>query len=272
MSRIIVLGSTGMLGHKMLERLRLHYMDVEGLSREDGLWVGNREATDKLFRGIKPEVVINCVGYVKQRSPHIVTNIQTNALFPHYLQGWCEDWGARLIHFSTDCVFSGNKGSYTEGDIPDPEDIYGRTKVLGEVVGVNTLTLRTSIIGREKKYKTGLLEWFLKQKGKVPAYTNVIFTGVTTNWLSDLTASLLKDKSLEGLYHIASRPISKYYLLSIFRDVYDKGDVDLDPVESPICDRSLIGNAFEEATGVEQPDLDDMIPEQRFQDQGLYAV
>lgn len=275
MSRIVVLGSTGMLGHKMLERLRLHYMDVEGISRKDGLWIGNREATDKLFRGIKPEVVINCVGHIKQRQPYIKEMIQVNSLFPHYLRDWCEDWGARLIHFSTDCVFSGKKGNYTELDIPDPEDMYGQTKVLGEVAGLNTLTLRTSIVGRERNqygnYR-GLLEWFLKQKGEVQGYNYAIFSGVTTNWLADVTATLLQQKSLEGLYNVSSFPVSKCCLLDVFKEVYNKKDVTILPVSGPMCDRSLDGSKFEAETGIYREDLFPMIAEQAEQDKGLYAV
>src|SRR5208282_1528495 len=162
MSRILVLGSTGMLGHKMLERLRLHYTDVIGFSRANGF--DARDAVESIvaISRYRPAVVVNCIGIIKQRPQDAEESITINALFPQSLQHHCEKlWGARLIHFSTDCVFSGNRGNYTEQDFPDPRDLYGRTKLLGEVSEGSALTLRTSIIGRERVNGHGLLEWFL---------------------------------------------------------------------------------------------------------------
>src|SRR5208282_6817882 len=161
MSRILVLGSTGMLGHKMLERLRFQYEDVVGVSRRNGLNI-NDGGLRKFLASFGPATVINCVGLIKQRPQDTEEAIAVNALFPHKLQRICQDLNARLIHFSTDCVFSGTYGGYTEVDLPDPGDVYGRTKLLGEVTAENILTLRTSIIGRELSNGHGLLEWFLR--------------------------------------------------------------------------------------------------------------
>lgn len=270
--KILVLGSTGMLGHKMVERLQIHYSNVVGLSREKGLDARDLARTEAMLRMIQPDVVINCVGIVKQREQNPEELIAINSLFPHFLKRICADLGIRLIHFSTDCVFSGKKGRYTEFDQPDAEDAYGSTKYMGEVTGENVLTLRTSIIGREKTNYLGLLEWFLKQKGDINGYGNCFFSGVTTNWLSDVVVKLLDRKDMSGRWQIASEPISKLELLKLFQETYDRQDIKIIAVAGPSCDRSLDGYQFEQATGIETPSWPDMLITQREQDKGLYAV
>ena len=266
MSRIVVLGSTGMLGHKMLERLRLHYEDVIGLSRAEGLCTHDAIYMQNRLMAFRPKVVVNCVGLIKQRLQDAEESIQTNALFPHFLQRVCQNADARLIHFSTDCVFSGKQGNYIEADIPDPRDLYGRTKLLGEVVAENAVTLRTSILGRERSNGLGLLEWFLRQTERVPGYTNVIFSGVTTNYLADVVAGILFRKRLCGLYHVAAQPVSKFNLLQMFRIAYDRRDIEINPTETFPCDRSLLAGKFQLATGIVPRNLFDLLTEQREQD------
>src|ERR1700678_3010196 len=215
--KILVLGSSGMLGHKMVERLQLHYENVIGLSRENGLDARDLSRTESILRLIKPDVVINCVGVIKQRIQDAEELIAINALFPHFLRRVSSDLGIYLVHFSTDCVFSGKKGQYTESDQQDPEDGYGLTKYMGEFIENNVLTLRTSIIGRETKNYHGLLEWFLRLPfGEIQGYENAIFSGVTTNWLSDTVATLLSpSRGISGIYQVASFPVSKFHLLEM---------------------------------------------------------
>lgn len=271
--KIVVLGSTGMLGHKMVERLRVRYTNVIGLSRREGLDAVNQTETRELLAQINPQVVINCVGVVKQRRQEEYESIAVNALFPHFLKRICDNSGARLIHFSTDCVFSGKHGNNSDFNTPDPEDLYGRTKLLGEVYGDNELTIRTSIIGREKNNYRGLLEWFLRQRGEVYGYKNSIFSGVTTNWLSDTVATLLEDKyRIRGLWQIASQPISKFRLLELIKEVYGKRDVKIILADGPDCDRSLDGFMFEQASKIETPGWYEMLRDQYDQDKEKYAL
>lgn len=272
--RIVVLGSAGMLGHKMVERLRLRFEDVYGLSREDGLNAEDMSgmSTFWMLEPLRPEVVINCVGIIKQRAQDLTQSIAVNTIFPQTLHQSCLNLGAHLIHFSTDCVFSGKRGQYAETDLPDPEDIYGRTKVLGEVQSAGALTLRTSIVGREKSNYNGLLEWFLRQSGEIRGYENVYWSGVTTNWLSDTVAELINREPLSGLYQIASSPVNKFHLLEMFKNVYQK-EIRIARVSEPICDRSLRGDKFRQTTGIETPQLSEMLAAQREQDRGtLYAI
>lgn len=271
--KILVLGSAGMLGHKMVERLRLYFSEVHGVSREMGLDASNTESVKYVLESVQPQVVVNCVGIIKQRRQEFEQSIAVNALLPHALQRICLGMGAYLIHFSTDCVFSGERGRYTEDDLTDPEDVYGRTKQLGEVVAENALTLRTSIVGREKGNYKGLLEWFLHQPNgaEVTGFERAIWSGVTTNWLSDVTAFLVKTP-LYGLYQVAAPPVTKYQLLNLFRTVYERQDIEITPVMQPVCDRSLRGNKFQHATGIQTPELEILLHEQREQDKGKYAL
>ena len=270
--KILVLGSTGMLGHKMVERLRLYYTDVEGLSREDGFDAVDLPHVEYTLRLIRPNVVINCIGLIKQREQDLEKSIAVNALFPHFLQRICQQIGTKLIHFSTDCVFSGNRGVYAETDLSDAEDVYGRTKYLGEILADNALTLRTSIIGRERKNFHGLLEWFLRQEGIIFGYEEVFYTGVTTNWLADTVAALIQ-KPLSGLYQIASPYVSKFQLLEYFKEVYARKNIEIISAFSPLCDRTLCGEKFRKETGIVTPHLRNLVIEQREQDlRSGYAI
>ncbi len=260
-TRIVVLGGTGMLRHKMFQTLRERFAGVvctvrEGLAtlpceRIDlfqghdviaGLDGSDFRAVETRLALLRPEFIINCVGIIKQRTSAFcaIPSITINSLLPHMLAKMAERWGGRVIHFSTDCVFSGKKGNYVEEDCSDAEDLYGKSKFLGEVACANAVTLRTSIIGRELKEHRSLLDWFLAQNHKaVRGFRQVIYSGVTTNHLALLAASLIESfPDLNGLYQVASEPISKYSLLGLLRDAY-KMDIQIEPYDQEVSDRSL---------------------------------
>lgn len=279
--RILLLGAAGMLGHKMHEILgRDHEVVSTVRSPLSGLPVdpapfllagrviervdvADMRQLDELLREIAPEAVINCVGVIKQREAahDPVTAISINALFPHQLAAICEAQGARLIHFSTDCVFSGTDGDYTEASFPDATDLYGRTKYLGEVTDGRALTIRSSIIGRELSHFGSLVEWFLSQQGEIRGFTRAIYTGVTTIEMARIVATLLDERpDLAGLYQIASAKISKYELVVKMRDAFGRAsEVDVVPYEDFASDRSLRGDRFLEATGITVSSWDEML-------------
>jgi dTDP-4-dehydrorhamnose reductase len=224
--------------------------------------VADFPALEALLRNLAPQVVVNCVGVIKQRSAakSPIPSIRINALFPHLLAECLARQGSRLIHFSTDCVFSGRKGNYAEDDPSDAEDLYGKTKFLGEVATPNALTLRTSIIGRELSQFASLLDWFLAQRGKtVRGFARVIYSGLTTNYLAKLVGDLIVDQpALHGLYQLASDPISKYDLLSMLRDAFGL-DVELERETETVSDRSLDGTRFAAETGIRTPAWADLV-------------
>lgn len=278
-TRVLVLGADGMLGHKLFLGLR-DMFDVVGSVRSEQHAVAGHgvfEASRTLFgRDVASEavlartldeasaqVVVNAIGIVKQRpiSTDVLQSLELNAVLPHRLARLCAERGARLIHMSTDCVFAGTRGGYVEGDIPDAIDTYGRTKLLGEVTGPGCLTLRTSIIGLELARFRSLIEWFLRQEGRVPGYRKAIFSGLTTTELTRVIAMLLTDyPDLSGLYHVASAPISKFALL---RDFSARAGlpVELVPDDHVKIDRSLDGRAFAARTGYVAPSWDRMLTE-----------
>jgi dTDP-4-dehydrorhamnose reductase len=212
----------------------------------------------------KPDAIVNCIGMIKQQAeakdPQVA--IYLNALFPHKLAELCRATKCRLIHISTDCVFNGRKGGYTEDDPSDAEDLYGRTKYLGEVTGDGVLTLRTSIIGRELGSKYGLVEWLISNRGgKVKGYAKAIYTGFTTIALSRIIADILENHpALSGLWHVSSDPISKYELLKLVNDAMKLG-VAIERDNDFICDRSLSSARFRNATGFTPPSWERMIAE-----------
>ncbi len=277
--RVLVLGGSGMLGHKMFEVLNGPFEAYATFQSATGAWTefpmySDRSRTlpgvdvlefDSVVRAVEqvqPGVVINCVGIVKQRKAahDPIPCITLNALLPHRLSELCRAVGARLVHMSTDCVFSGRKGGYTEDDPSDAEDLYGRTKFLGEVAGPGALTLRSSIIGRDFQRSTGLIEWFLSQRGgRVKGFRRAIYTGLTTRAMSEIVARLIADfPDLDGLWQIASEPISKYDLLVRVRDAMGL-DIRIEPEEDFFCDRSLNGAKFAARTGLRVPSWDEMI-------------
>ncbi len=278
--RILVIGGLGMLGHKVYQRLSTQFdsfatvrgsvqaCESLGLFAPGRLLAGvdarNIATVETALDEIRPDAVINCVGIVKQASDakNPVASISINALFPHLLESLCAHRDTRLIHLSTDCVFSGSRGLYTEDDAPDPVDLYGQTKLLGEVSGANSLTIRTSIIGREIAGAHGLVEWFLGQRGgTVKGYTNAIFSGFPTVVLADLIAVILQEHAqLTGVYHVSADPISKHDLLVLMRDAYG-APVDIEPDPNVRIDRSLDSQRFRGATGYVPPSWTEMIDE-----------
>jgi dTDP-4-dehydrorhamnose reductase len=260
--RILILGGDGMLGHKLLVHLQLrHYVKVtlrQDLSAYASFKMFNKnnayyaidvrslEKLVEVMSDFRPEVVINAIGIVKQRpeAQESIPSLEINALLPHRLAVFCKGIGARLIHLSTDCIFSGKKGSYLESDPSDAEDIYGKTKYLGEVHEANSLTLRTSIIGRELSRHTGLLDWFLAQTGTVKGFVNAIYTGFTTLEMSRIIEKMLLEyPAASGVYQVSSDPISKYELLLLIRGTFGR-DIEIIPEDVFRCDRSLDSSRF----------------------------
>lgn len=278
--RILILGGDGMLGHRLLMHLQRNH-DVRATLRRDlsayeryGLFTPDNSYAEvevrdqgrllETFADFHPEVVVNAVGIVKQRgaAKEAIPSLEINALLPHRLALLCRAVGARLVHMSTDCVFSGREGNYTEEDIPDPLDLYGRTKLLGEVAEAGCVTLRTSIIGLELSRKTGLIEWFLAQRGKIRGYTKAIYTGFTTAEMSRVIERVLVEHPrLSGVWQVASEPINKYDLLVRFSEVLGRDGIDIVPEDTVRIDRSLSSVAFEEATGYHAPDWNEMLKE-----------
>jgi dTDP-4-dehydrorhamnose reductase len=274
---VLVIGGTGMLGHKAWQLFRDRFDTWATLRRSQahaatGLFSGDRiiagvsvDNFDTVVRACataRPTVIVNCAGIVKQleAAADPIPSITINALFPHHLAALAREAGARTIHISTDCVFSGTRGNYSERDNPDASDLYGRTKLLGEIAGPGCLTLRTSIIGRELSATTGLLEWFLSQRGKrVKGYTRARFSGLTTRALAGVLGDVIERyPTLEGMYHVASEPISKYDLLCRLNHAYGAAAI-IEPTEDVRIDRTLDGASFREATGLETLGWDEMI-------------
>lgn len=266
--KILVLGATGMLGHKVIEILSTRF-EVVGSVRSDvqrfqdhpvlgqtplvgHVRVDDFDSMINAFSQVRPEAVVNCIGVIKQaaEAQDPLISLAINSVFPHRLSQLCKATGSRLIHISTDCVFSGKKGSYTEDDISDAEDLYGRTKVLGEAVGDGTMTLRTSFIGRELGSQLSLVDWFISQRGqKVNGYTQAIYTGFTSYALGTIIADILENhEDLSGLWHVSSDRINKYELLKLVNEAYDLG-ITIEPDVSVVIDRSLDSARFRRATG-----------------------
>jgi dTDP-4-dehydrorhamnose reductase len=277
---ILVLGGSGMLGHKIFQALQQQIPDTwctvrdtsinsrlktVDLFRDNVIWgvdVTDWQALWRLLSDRRPKVIINCAGIIKQRAEgkEAIPNIEINALLPHRLAELCGSWHGRLIHFSTDCVFNGQHGNYSEESQSDAEDFYGKAKFLGEVAESNCLTLRTSIIGREISHFKSLLEWFLEQNhNKIIGYARAFYSGVTTNYMAELIARIIKEQSeLCGLYQVTSDKISKYDLLCLIRDAYEM-DVDIGRDNKFFCDRSMIGEKFLKATGYRTPSWPELI-------------
>ena len=213
------------------------------------------------FIRVRPDVVINCVGLVKQLADaeDPLQAIPINALLPHRLARLCELSGARLVHMSTDCVFAGDKGGYRESDQSDAIDLYGRSKYLGEVSYPHTITLRTSIIGHELQSAHGLVNWFLSQKTSCNGYTRAIFSGLPTVALAQIVRDVVIPRAdLSGVYHVAAQAISKYDLLKLVADIYGK-TIEITPSDKLVIDRSLNADRFCEATGYVAPEWSELI-------------
>jgi dTDP-4-dehydrorhamnose reductase len=277
--RVLIVGGTGMLGHKLCQAFREHhdvFATVRGRVeeyRELGVFdsiqlIGNvdvrhRDNVVSIVRNTEPSVVINAAGVVKQRVDRTPRPdlIEVNSLAPHILESAAIEIGARFITVSTDCVFTGRKGNYTEDDVPDAIDDYGVTKRLGEVISSAALTIRTSIIGRElRRDATGLVEWYLRSTDRVvEGYRKAIFSGLTAAAFAEVLVEVVRDhRSLTGLFHVSGEPISKFDLLRLLRSHFnDRPEVV--PNDDVVLDRSLDSTRFCEATGIDLPPMHAMI-------------
>lgn len=276
--RILVLGASGMLGNAVVRVLSdKAEWQVHGTVRTEsskrffqetiakkllaGVDVEQQDSLMQAFIRTRPEVVINCIGLVKQLAEvdDPLQAIPINTLLPHRLARLCELSGARLIHMSTDCVFTGDKGGYSESDFSDANDLYGKTKYLGEVSHPHAITLRTSIIGHELQSAHGLVDWFLSQQGKCKGFTRAIFSGIPTVVLAKIIRDVVIPRpELHGVYHVAAKPISKFDLLKVVSEMYGK-QIEIVPDDKLVIDRSLDAGRFRKATGYVAPVWDEMI-------------
>lgn len=276
--KVLVLGASGMLGNAVFryftgdasyetfgtvrqpraalnfeEALRPHLIaNVDVLSQDDLV---------RAFSATKPDVVINCIGLIKQldTANDPLEALPINALLPHRIARLCELAGARMVHISTDCVFSGKQGGYREADFPDANDLYGRSKLLGEVDYPHAITLRTSIIGHEFGRASALIDWFLGQTGSVKGFRKAVFSGVPTVELARIIKEfVLPRPELRGLYHVAAQPIAKFDLLTLVARIYGK-EIEIVPSDDLAIDRSLNACRFSDATGYVAPDWSALI-------------
>ncbi len=276
--RVLIFGGDGMLGHQLLRHLSSRHEVRVTLHRPIGEYSGALFSAANAMGGVdvrdvdairramaecRPEAVINAAGVVKQRNDAAAdaSSHEINAAFPHRLAEFCRESGAYLVHFSTDCVFSGRKGGYTEADVPDPVDSYGRSKLQGEVTGPGCITLRTSMIGPELSRRSGLLEWFLAQKGKAPGYRRAVFSGLTTPEQARVVERILgQNPTKSGLYHLSGEAINKYELLRLVARHFSLA-TSVEPDDALTIDRSLDSTRFRADFGYRPPSWDEMIAE-----------
>lgn len=275
--KILILGISGMLGSTLFQYLRSsknfevfgslrskEYKNLSILEKKnifynvDGL---EEAGLISVYETIKPDFVINCIGVIKQldsaQNPEIT--IPINSVLPHKLAKLCQIYDSKLIHFSTDCVFSGSTGSYKETDVPDAKDLYGMSKFLGEVSDQNSITLRTSIIGHELEGNKSLVNWFLSQDTQVLGYKRAIFSGLPTIEIAKvLEQYIIPNKNLNGLYHLAALPIDKLSLLRLIASTYNK-DIDIKEDTNLVINRSLDSSKLNKLIGYNPPQWDDLI-------------
>lgn len=276
--KILVLGANGLIGSTIFKALyECSQFEVFGTVRSNiDLSIFENDSRNKIFTGIdiksdsylidillrvRPSIIINCIGLTKHKKEgnDIISAVSINSLFPHKVFQFCQMINARLIHISSDCVFSGLRGNYLETDLPDASDLYGKSKALGEVVSGKALTLRTSTIGHEINTKHGLLEWFLDQTESCKGFKKAIFSGIPTISLAHIIKDyVIPNETLKGLYHVSAAPINKFDLLNLIAKVYNK-KIDIKADESFQIDRSLNATKFNLATGYIPPDWDSLI-------------
>lgn len=277
-TKVLVLGASGMLGNAVLRLFaQSDGYSAMGSARSAGVLrvlppelrdrvicgvdVENVDSLTRLFAATRPDVVINCIGLVKQlaEADDPLAAIPINALLPHRLARLCDVAGARLIHMSTDCVFAGTKGMYREDEPSDAQDLYGRSKYLGEVDYPHAVTLRTSIIGHELSGAHGLVGWFLSQQGGVKGYSHAIFSGLPTVELARVMRDcVIPRPELRGLYHVSAEPINKFELLKLVAQVYGKL-IAITPDDGLRIDRSLDSSRFRALTGYAPPSWPELV-------------
>jgi len=276
--KILVLGASGMIGSTTLRVLSERPdWEVYGTIRAQhaqqffssriaerliaNVDVSNYDTLVDVFARVHPDAVINCIGATKHKADgnEPLAAIPLNALLPHRLASLCAAANARLVHVSTDCVFSGKQGNYTEQDVPDAGDVYGRTKALGEVDYPHAITLRTSTIGHELQSNYGLLDWFLSQQGTCKGFCRAIFSGLPTVVFAGVIRDIVIPRpELHGLYHVGGQPIAKYDLLQLIAEAYGKA-IEIVPENDFVIDRSLNADRFKDATGYVAPDWPELI-------------
>jgi dTDP-4-dehydrorhamnose reductase len=265
--RILITGASGMVGHRLVRHFAAD-REVIAVLRPGGrpgrldrvLAPATQEispsltSTDigRLLDRHQPQVVLNAAGLIKQRpaARDEAAMMEANCALPTRLAAACAARGIRLVHVSSDCVFSGTRGRYREDDVPDASDTYGRSKAMGEPVGPGCLSLRTSVIGPEIGSAFGLLEWFRSRRGQqADGYKRVIFPGLPTIAVAEIMEMVIdRFPDLSGLFHVGADPISKYDLLDLINQRYALG-VTLRAVDHPVSDRSLDCSRFAAATG-----------------------
>ena len=279
MTRVLVVGANGLLGHTLIREFGVE-AEVWGLTRmmpstshplsrwiDHSRWIGGMDADHEehlatALATSRAEVVVNCAGVIKQRDGGSTEMWRVNARLPHILARLTNDRGARLVHVSTDCVFSGRRGAYCELDDLDADDVYGRSKALGEPTGEHVLTLRSSHIGIELVPGPSLVEWLISQRGRrIDGYRGVRYSGLAVTTTARLIRTIVEDhRRLTGTFHVAATPITKDALLRKLSAALEL-DVDVVSVDTPTIDRSLDGRAFSARTGLAVPDWDEMIAE-----------
>jgi dTDP-4-dehydrorhamnose reductase len=276
--KIMILGASGMLGNAVFRVLsedpahevfgtvradgaRRHFGDGAAQRLLTGVDVEKHDSLVRAFATVRPQLVVNCIGLVKQLADanDPVQAVPINTLLPHRLAALCQAAGARLVHVSTDCVFSGAKGGYRETDFPDANDLYGRTKLLGEVDYPHAITLRTSLVGHQLTGSYSLIGWFLAQQGSVKGFRKAIFSGLPTVELARVIRDVVLPRSdLRGLYHVAAKPINKCELLRLVADIYGK-KIEIVPDDKLVIDLSLSADRFSTATGYIAPPWPELI-------------
>lgn len=277
--RVLILGVTGMLGNTLFRILsqdsthqvwgalrsasgRHFFAEADQARLLSDIDVLNQDSLISTMNSIRPELVLNATGLIKQLAAvnNPLVALPINSMFPHQLAGLCGLMGIRMIQLSSDCVFSGRKGNYSESDITDAEDLYGKSKSIGEVQNLShVLTLRTSGIGHELNSHNGLLEWFLSQQGQTKGYAKAIYSGLPSVELSRVIRDfVLPNSELNGLYHVSAKPIAKLELLKLIAKIYHK-DINIVPDDTLVVDRSLNSERFTRATGYVAPDWPDLV-------------
>ena len=276
--KILILGGDGMIGHKMAQVLSVQNHEIFISVRESkDLTLKRISPKAKVFFNdflkdsildfldkVNPDVIINAIGITIRRgaAENISDTIYLNSLFPHQISSWALAFKKRLIHFSTDCVFSGSEGSYLEDATPNALDYYGKTKGLGEINSKSSLTIRSSMIGPELYNKTELFEWIINNKEKeINGFSRVMYSGVTTVYMAKLVADLIDNhKNLSGIYNIASKPISKFELLHLINDNFDLGLI-INDNKTVISNKTLNASKIEKVIGLQPPSWDELIIE-----------
>jgi dTDP-4-dehydrorhamnose reductase len=277
--KILILGGNGMIGHKMYQVISKKYPNTWVLFKKkydsvqnnllfkkdfviDDFDVSDFSKLIQLLNHLKVDIIINAIGLTIRRNVYDIhsKSILINSVLPHILNEWVISNNKRLIHFSTDCVFSGKDGFYTEDSFVDSIDFYGRTKGLGEIISSNTLTLRSSMIGLELENKTELLEWFLSNKnGVVQGYNRAIYSGITTNCMANFVEKIIEHyPNINGLYNVSSEKITKFDLLNLFND-YFQTNINIVPNNLYVTNKVLNSDKFYKITGFKKPDWENLI-------------